>query len=1519
MPKLNKIRLGHVEYNNGHSVITDETLDFHSQSTLLRMENGGGKSVLTQMLLAPYIPPRSRNFKDRKFADYFKSPTPATILQEWVLDDNAGYFMVGMMVRQKRTEQISPKSLPEHEDQAGEENRKLDFYVFVSEYQDPNDPVSLSAFPLKVQDGNRMAYVSWQDEKKYLDMLGRDYPGQFRLYNMNNAERRRTFMERLREFGIEQTEWEQLREFNQDESGLSRFAATYNTTDKLVRQVLLPAAEKKLDTLGKASHMELFRSSLGSYTEMMIANEDTLERKKEREQFLGWLQEIEAPVQDLLAEDRKRLDSLDRIYEFTQGMEKAGEILKNQSLDQQDLIEEARRELVSIQAEIFSQKYYALLDEAAQLSQKLESLKQERKSLQDQIQDARLYKKKLELALAFEEMEKDRQKIVGLETRLEALRKTEGEIQNDLENLAGRLCRQLALELLLQKAQIQSIQKKIQDIIKEKKELAQAASKLDDELSVLNTRLGTLEQIQESYRKKENALEKKRNLGIVHSLEYFNDLPMLETVLDRCRQQQDDAGRQLADLEETIRKLEDLIASLKEKIHQEELELQALKTRIAQARAIEAAHETVLEKKMELARELGLSEDEAYDDEKLGGKLSGLIAQTERQIERSYLQSHEYEQAIHNMETGCSLDLPAPAAEVMDEMGIEIQTGAEMIKASRMSLKTKRKLVEEMPFLPYSLIVEEDKIDQLLEELKKREIHTSSIIPILSRNALKEKAAKKAEPALPGQIRFYLSFNEKLIEPEELKAMIEQEKKKLEREKAYAVSLNQEKDRLVGLQVWLNDHPLTRQEAEKAREQTRLLLAQQTRHLNAQNDCQTQLADTARSLSQAQKEKKTLTKELARKQTIVREAEELIEEYKQACQASHDQQALLENKSGLLEQKKRLGSRTSELGDQQIVENSRLDQETNRKKSLETRRQTYQSVLSDEALKQLQSNEKEWQQENEETWKKNLLDSQEAGALQAKYDSLARRLKDSELPDLMRDLGEVRQSFDQKKEYFTSLETEAREQQLEKAEWEKLESSNLIIRNEEQKIEALDQKEKKLTEKIHTLDKKSTAVLAKQDGQLDRIEELTGERTPKDRSQTRNMDLGPELSAAKNLKEQAQNDLDDLLKKQNSFKGFAMQTADILHSSEETDFKAETIPELAGKSTHEVESLLEDLRENYNRTGIQKRRLTRQIEKEIQNQQVKIDSINDDDLSSALRGLSDCLDSPSVLSEQLSRKKELLVRMLAVIEENLKSLEEARRQNIQSLSDYVRRLCHELSLMDEQTTIPVRSRQRKMLSIQVPDWEENEAVYEIRIADYIQDLVRQISRDPASMERILLTGITAPALFDAAVSISSVQIRIYKIEETRETRISWNQAGKTSGAESFLCSFVVVAAILAYQRREEAGIVSRSRRSSVMLMDNPFAKAHSPHIIEALNEMCQALNIQFIAFSAVENSAIFNAFNTIYALRMIPRSDSRNHLKAELLKDVPLPSEDKRELETVELHIEQEALDLSEADFEEDL
>lgn len=1530
MPKLNRIRLGHVEYNNGHSVITDETIDFHSQSTLLRMENGGGKSVLTQMLLAPYIPPRSRNFKDRKFADYFKSQTPTTILQEWVLDDNAGYFLVGMMVRQKRTEQLIPKAAPDLEDQAGEENRKLDFYVFVSEYQDLNDPVSLSSFPLKIQDGKKMTYISFLEEKKYLENLGKNYSSQFRLYNMNNAERRRTFIQKLHEFGIEQTEWEQLREFNQDESGLSRFAGTYNTEDKLVRQVLIPAAEKKLDTIGQASHMETFRASIHSYIEMMLANADTLEKKKDRENFLGWLEETEAPVQDLLAEDKNRLLSLDHLFEFSKGLEQAKEAMAQKSQDQKALIAEVDKELTSIQAEIYSQKYYQLQKQIQDLQEQLADFEQKKKKLDEDLADARLYKEKLELSLAFAEMEKDRQKIVSLETRLEAIRKTEGEIQDELEELARDLSRQVMLELLIQDGKISQTDLEIQGIIQDKKENAKNTTQLDQQISAFDTKLGTLQNIQKTYRNKENAFCRKYKISIIHSLGYFSDQKVLETMLEKQQENQDHAAAALENTEKNIQQLEKSIKTLTDQIHQAQLKLQILENQISEAIAVESEHEEILEKKRQLASELELNQEDIYQDTLLSEKLMRQIEQIERSIERSYVQSHEYEQAIKNMETGCSLDIPAPVADVMEEMGLEIQTGSELLKASRMSLKSKQKILQDSPFLPYSLIIPEEKIDALIEELKSRQIHTSSIIPILSRSAMKEKTKKKQgneSEDKTSSVRFYLSFNDKLIQPEELALMIDAQKKKLEREKAYAQSLNQEKDRLIELQVWLKAHPLTKKEAEEAKKQTEELTSQKQNLLEIQNGYQSQLNSTSHNLEQSRTLQKKQFKELTSCQTIVRQVQSLVMEYKEAVQAYNNEQEVQQQKTEVQNQKTQLASQLENLNTRQIKLNTRLDQEKSGKKNLEKQLAAYKASLSKEVQEGLEHQKQQWTEQEPavsddqnqeasqifsnllkrmENWQAQRLDQETYGSLQAKYDSLQRKLKDSEIPDLTKDLASVRQSYQDKQEYFDSLENAAKPHSLIREEWIQLESSNLIIKAQERKINQLDTDQKNLVEKMHKLDTSKAKLQTRQESQLDRIEELTGSRNPKDRSETREIDLSQELAEAQKLKEQVQNELDELKTRQTDFGSLETQTADLLHGSEETDFNAEAIPNLTEEDTEMVKERLEDLKDGYSRTLIQKRKLTDRISKALQQKRMEIDSVTDEDLSGALKALGDALDNPALLAEQLERKKELLQTILEKIDTDLKSLEEARKQNQQSLLDYVRRLCHELALMDDDTTITIRGKQRKMLSILLPEWDANEALYAQKVGDYLQSLVEQVSHQPEQIERILLTGITAPAIFNAAVSISSVSVRLYKIEENRETRISWNQAGKTSGAESFLCSFVVVAAILAYQRREEAGILSRTKRSSVMLMDNPFAKAHSPHIIEALNEMCRALHIQFIAFSAVENSAIFNAFDTIYGLRMIPRSDSRSHLKVDVLKN-PAAALDERELETIELHIEQES------------
>ena len=123
MSKINAVRLINLNYNNNSIRISDETFRFNGESTLLSLRNGGGKSVLVQMMMAPFVHRRYQNAKDRPFAGYFTTNKPTFILVEWKLDQGAGYVLTGMMVR--RSQEIDEA----HQDE-------LEIVNFISEYKE---------------------------------------------------------------------------------------------------------------------------------------------------------------------------------------------------------------------------------------------------------------------------------------------------------------------------------------------------------------------------------------------------------------------------------------------------------------------------------------------------------------------------------------------------------------------------------------------------------------------------------------------------------------------------------------------------------------------------------------------------------------------------------------------------------------------------------------------------------------------------------------------------------------------------------------------------------------------------------------------------------------------------------------------------------------------------------------------------------------------------------------------------------------------------------------------------------------------------------------------------------------------------------------------------------------------------------------------------------------------------------------------------------------------------------------
>lgn len=122
MSRIEKIRILNLNYNGNTIRIDDEIFDLAGESTLISLRNGGGKSVLVQMIVSLFVNKSYRDFGDRPFKSYFTTNRPTFIITEWKLDQNQEKFMAGMMVRKSQKED--------------NDTEELEIYTFTGSYTD---------------------------------------------------------------------------------------------------------------------------------------------------------------------------------------------------------------------------------------------------------------------------------------------------------------------------------------------------------------------------------------------------------------------------------------------------------------------------------------------------------------------------------------------------------------------------------------------------------------------------------------------------------------------------------------------------------------------------------------------------------------------------------------------------------------------------------------------------------------------------------------------------------------------------------------------------------------------------------------------------------------------------------------------------------------------------------------------------------------------------------------------------------------------------------------------------------------------------------------------------------------------------------------------------------------------------------------------------------------------------------------------------------------------------------------
>ena len=131
MPQLNKVRIVNFTYNNGKRIIPDTCFSFQDNggkplNTLISLANGGGKSVLVQLLLQPILP-KTRLAK-RKIESFFeKSSDHCFVLIEWRLDNSTQRLLTGIALS------AGENLAPEGEEGDSRRGMTVKYYTFLKE------------------------------------------------------------------------------------------------------------------------------------------------------------------------------------------------------------------------------------------------------------------------------------------------------------------------------------------------------------------------------------------------------------------------------------------------------------------------------------------------------------------------------------------------------------------------------------------------------------------------------------------------------------------------------------------------------------------------------------------------------------------------------------------------------------------------------------------------------------------------------------------------------------------------------------------------------------------------------------------------------------------------------------------------------------------------------------------------------------------------------------------------------------------------------------------------------------------------------------------------------------------------------------------------------------------------------------------------------------------------------------------------------------------------------------------
>ena len=1451
MSKINAVRFINLNYNNNAMKINDECMQFSGKSTLLSLRNGGGKTVLVQMMTAPFVHRGKQKTKDRPFESYFTTAKPSFILVEWLLDGGAGYVLTGLMVR--KYQEISE-----------EKTDALEMMAIISEYKEPCMQ-DIHHLPVVEQNEKTMKLKSYNSCRKLFEDYKKDKKLSFFCYDMSSPAQSRQYFYKLMEYQINYKEWETIiRKVNVKESGLSELFSDCRTEKELVEKWFLEAVESKLNK--EENKVKNFQEILEKYAGKYKNIKEQLKRRDAIQKFKEAAEEIQINAEDFLVKEGEKAEQEKVIAAFIARLNVLYEEAEIERERQEEGRKKLQEELEFLKYEQLSCEFHEKNREKRNHASNREMIDLEKESLlrkQEKIQ------KKVHVFLCAKQQEmvnEDKQEWEIRKEKAAISRTKEENLEPERNRIGGQLSGYYEYRLSDNKEKQEAIKKqKLQirkDISQQKdilNEYREKTKKITESKGSFRSLVRGYDNIEIKYNSNYKENLSRNILGVYEAGMLDIKQEMYDKEQKKSIQENKEQKEKSENTTEAIHRTERAIEEKREKYFQKDSD-------IKQAEKEKKGYEQELEERKDILKYLELPEEKLFAREEILHKAK--IKMQELSSRRRTLEKKEdaLQKEYKLLVSGRVMELPDNLKEEFEKLDVPVVYGMEWLKKNGFTEKKNKEIVSQNPFLPYALILTRQELKKLAE--RNGETYTSFPVPIIERENLESIKLDRTQSFVKMQdIHFYILFNENLLDEEKMEIMIEQKQKDIaDIRETMQICKNEYEDYFHRFDV-IKRQAVTKENWDKIQKKLQKLEKEKEdifQNIQQARDTKQSLKKNFEILQKTLRELEKKIESQAARQRAFKELRTAYAEYEEnnkKLQEYEREEERLENRQHLTEEKiSQLEENYRELSGQ---ENSLFREEESIQNSCQ-KFAAYKEINRNVKAGKLLGVDSTLRTDNNSGVK--IIPSEaEVLKLEARYEAvtadISQELKELEL--------EEEKALTRYHKSFGELRELCQKYNLKNSEWQNIIYDKREQLYQEAELEDYDKKIERKANLLNEEDKKIGILNSQLEGILKQIVSECGKGDPLEEEKISQKDL----ESAKN---QTKYQLSELERKiAFSEKAIQKYRENLTALSEYNNFSADEEIHFEQDFKKMSEKELRDFKgmliRDYNDIirCVQK---CRETLAQTLNKIARQEAFQDASYKTPLENMLKVCDNAAKVLRQLNITLESYDSLMKQLEVDISLVETEKKNVTELLEDYVQNIHKNLEKIGRNSTIKIREKSIKMLKVILPVWEDNEKLYSLRLSDFVDEITEEgirLFENNENAQEYIGRKVTSKNLYDTVVGTGNVQIQLYKIEEQREQQISWNQVAKNSGGEGFLSAFVILSSLLDYMRNDDSDIFMDKNEGKVLLMDNPFAQTNAEHLLKPLMNLADKTNTQLICLTGLGGESIYNRFDNIYVLNLI--------------------------------------------------